>query len=133
LGFGQVEGGDLEAVDEQAGALRVDGVEGDAAEDLGEAELDGGAVFKVIEGLEAEVGMLFDGVAFEDWLAVGVVVVTEVFVEEGARAAAVSVCEDVTAEVGLGVPGWVDFDDFSGGELVVRHGFPLCTPSPRGV
>lgn len=41
---GQVEAGDLEAVEEQAGAARVEVVGGDAFEDLAEGELDAGAV-----------------------------------------------------------------------------------------
>ena len=48
-GFGQVEGGDLEAVEEQAGAFGVDVVGGDAAQDLADGDLDGGAVFGVGE------------------------------------------------------------------------------------
>jgi len=43
--FGEVGGGDLEAVEEQAGALGVDVVGGDAAQDFADGELDGGAVF----------------------------------------------------------------------------------------
>jgi hypothetical protein len=47
-GFGvarQVGAGDLEAVEEEAGAAGVDLVAHDAAEDLADGELDGGAVF----------------------------------------------------------------------------------------
>ena len=42
---GQVEAGDLEAVEEEAGAAGVDVVGGDALEDLADGGLDGGAVF----------------------------------------------------------------------------------------
>jgi len=42
---GQVEAGDLEAVEEQAGALGVDLVGGDALQDLADGGLDGAAVF----------------------------------------------------------------------------------------
>ena len=48
-GLGEVEAGDLEAVEEQAGAAWVDLVGGDALEDVAEGELDGGAVFGVGE------------------------------------------------------------------------------------
>jgi hypothetical protein len=44
-GFGDVQGGDLEAVEEQAGAAGVERVGGDAGEDLADRGLDGGAVF----------------------------------------------------------------------------------------
>jgi hypothetical protein len=44
LRFGQVEAGDLEAVEKQAGAARVDVVGGDALEDFADGVLDGGAV-----------------------------------------------------------------------------------------
>src|SRR5882757_7843391 len=43
--FGEVEAGDLEAVEEEAGAARVDVVGGDALEDLTDGVLDRGAVF----------------------------------------------------------------------------------------
>jgi hypothetical protein len=42
--FGEVEAGDLQAVEEQAGAARVDVVGGDALEDFSDGGLDGGAV-----------------------------------------------------------------------------------------
>jgi hypothetical protein len=44
--FGEVEAGDLEAVEEQAGAARVDVVGGDALEDFSDGGLDGGAIFR---------------------------------------------------------------------------------------
>jgi len=43
-GFGEVEAGDLEAVEEQAGAAGVDVVGGNALEDFADGVLDGGAV-----------------------------------------------------------------------------------------
>jgi hypothetical protein len=43
--FGEVGAGDLEAVEHEAGALVVDVVGGEAAEDFSDGELDGGAVF----------------------------------------------------------------------------------------
>src|SRR3982074_104782 len=45
LRFGEVEAGDLEAVEEEAGAAGVDVVGGDALEDLADGGLDGGSVF----------------------------------------------------------------------------------------
>jgi hypothetical protein len=46
----EVEAGDLEAVEKEAGAARIDGVGGDALEDFADGELDGGAVFGEGEG-----------------------------------------------------------------------------------
>jgi hypothetical protein len=43
--FGQVEAGDLEAVEEKAGATWVDVVGGDTLEDFADGGLDGGTVF----------------------------------------------------------------------------------------
>jgi len=43
--FGEVQGGDLQAVEEQAGAARVEGVFGYAGEDFADGVLDGAAVF----------------------------------------------------------------------------------------
>ena len=45
LGFGEVEAGDLEAIEEEAGAAWVDVVGGDALEDFADGGLDGGTVF----------------------------------------------------------------------------------------
>jgi hypothetical protein len=94
-GAGQVEAGDLEAVEEETGAFGVDLVAGDAAEDLADGALDGGAVFGEREVevrlAGAAAGGVFDGEAG------GVVVVTKFFVAEAWAAAAVSVGEDMTA------------------------------------
>ncbi len=73
---GEVERGDLESVEEQAGAAVVDLAGGDAAEDLGDGKLDGGAV---LGGGELEVGV---GVGDRGGLAGGVVVVAEVLAAE---------------------------------------------------
>ena len=54
-GFREVRGGDLEAVEEEAGALEVEVVGGDAAEDFVDGELDGGAV---LGGGQAEAGLV---------------------------------------------------------------------------
>jgi len=45
FGFGEVEAGDLEAVEEEPRAAGIDLVGGDALEDLADGELDGGLVF----------------------------------------------------------------------------------------
>ena len=47
VGFGQVEAGDLEAVEEQTGAARVDVVGGNSLENDGKTLLDGGTVLGV--------------------------------------------------------------------------------------
>ena len=57
---GEVEAGDLEAVEEKAGAARVEFIGGDALEDLGDGGLDGGAVF---DERQVEGGSLVFGLA----------------------------------------------------------------------
>ena len=80
--FGEVGGGDLEAVEEHAGTFEVDVGEGEAAEDVVEGDLDGGAV---VDAGHEEAAV----VAGEARLAAGgVVVVAEVLSAEGGRAAA---------------------------------------------
>ena len=94
-GAGQVDAGDLEAVEEEAGAFAVDFVAGDAAQDLADGGLDGGAVLG--EG-EVELGLAGAAAArVFDRAAAGVVVVTKFFLGEACAAAAVAVGEDVAA------------------------------------
>ena len=97
-GFGEVEAGGLEGVDEEAGAAGVDVVAGDEVDDFGEGVLDAGALGEVgvagEDGLEAADG---EGLAVGDGAAGGVVVVAEVLAGEGGGAAAASVGEDVAA------------------------------------
>jgi hypothetical protein len=102
-GAGQVDAGDLEAVEEEAGALGVDLVGGDAAEDFADGALDGGAVLGVgqVEGGAAATALAWVG----DRAAGGVVVVTELFVAEAGAGAAASVGEDVAALVLLDLFG----------------------------
>jgi hypothetical protein len=105
LGCGawEVAACDLETVEEEAGAFGVDLVAGDAAEDLAEGELDGGAVFG--EG-DVEVGLT--GAAFAwvfDGAAGGVVVVTKFFVAEAWAATAMATGEDVAALEAFGGVG----------------------------
>ncbi len=96
-GFGEVEGGDLEAVEEQAGSSGVDFVGGDALEDFSDGGLDGGAVFGQGEG--EGVGAAASGLWVYDGFARGVVVVAELFGAEGGALAAAAVGEDVAALV----------------------------------
>jgi hypothetical protein len=100
LGFGEVEAGDLEAVEEEAGAARVDVVGGDALQDLPDGVLNGGSVFRErqVEGGAAAAALAW----VRDGFAGGVVVVAEVFSAEAWAGAAVAVGEDVAALVLLG-------------------------------
>jgi hypothetical protein len=93
--FGEGEGGDLEAVEEQAGAARVEGVGGDAGEDFAEGEADGGVVFedREVEGGAAGAAPARVG----EGLAGGVVVVAEFFGAEAGGLAAAALGQDVAA------------------------------------
>jgi hypothetical protein len=89
--FGEVEAGDLEAVEEQAGAAGVEFAGGDALEYESDGCLDGGSVFGERK---------FECVGFGERVftaAGGVVVIAEVFVAEADGGTAVSVGEDVAA------------------------------------
>ncbi len=92
---GQVHAGDLQAVEEQAGAARVDVVGGDALQDLAEGELESGAVVWPGEVEGAETGLASGGVLYR--LAVGVVEVAELLVAEARAAAAAACSKDVAA------------------------------------
>jgi len=100
LDFGEVEAGDLEAVEEEAGAAGVDVVGGDALEDLADGSLDRGAVFGEwqVEGGAAAAALAWVG----DGFARGVVVVAELFLAKAWAGAAVAVGEDVAALVLFG-------------------------------
>ncbi len=114
---GQVEAGDLEAVEEEAGALGVDLVAGDAEQDLADGALDGGAVLG--QG-DVEVGLAAATVAgVLDRAAGGVVVVAELLVAQAWAAAAVAVGEDVAALVA-----------FRG---VLHGGIPRCTDKSQSL
>jgi len=100
LGLGQVEAGDLEAVEEEAGAARVDVVGGDALEDLADGGLDGGAVFG--KGQVEGGGSAAASFRIGDGFSGGVVVVAELFAAQAWAGAAVAVGEDVAALVLFG-------------------------------
>ena len=97
---GQVGAGDLEGVEEEAGAAWVDVVGGDAAEDLADRGLDGGSVFGIGQLEGGAAGAAPGGV--EDGAAGGVVVVAELLLAQAWAAAAVSVGEDVAAAEAFG-------------------------------
>ncbi|HEY1993398.1 MAG TPA: hypothetical protein VGG81_03260 [Edaphobacter sp.] len=103
LRFGEVEAGDLEAVEEKAGAARVDVVFGDALEDFADGGLDGGAVFRErqVEGGAAASALFW----VADRAAGGVVVVAELFVVQAGAAATAAVGEDVAALEAFGCVG----------------------------
>jgi hypothetical protein len=106
-GFGEIEAGDLETVEEEAGAAGIDVVGGDAAENFADGLLDGRAVFGEgeVEGGAAALALLGIGDGFPG----GVVVVAEVFSAEAGAAAAAAVGEDVAALVLFGCFGfWLD-------------------------
>jgi hypothetical protein len=120
--FGQVEARDLEAVEEKAGAARVDFVGGDAAQDFADGVLDGGAVLWGGEG-EAGLAALAGGGVLNG--AAGVVVevaetVGSFGAADGWAAAAAAVGEDVAA---LEAGGF----DVSGDDFGCHAG---GTPSP---
>ena len=96
----EVDGGDLQAVEKQAGAFGVDFVGGDALQHGADGVLDGGAVvghFQVKAGFAALTGVAVGQVG--DGPAGGVVPVAERLVAQRWAAAAVSTGEDVTAVV----------------------------------
>jgi hypothetical protein len=124
FGFGglvvfEVGGGDLEGVEEESGAARVEVVLGDAGDDLAEGLLDGGAAAGLGELEGAAAGLAEAGVG--DGLALGVVVVAELFAAQGGGAAAAALGEGVAALVAAeGVVALFDLLD----ELVHAFGLP---------
>jgi hypothetical protein len=96
-GLGEVETGDLEAVEQEACAARVDVVGGDSLKNLADGGLDGGAVFgqRQLEGGTAAPASARVG----DGPAGGVMVVTELFLAEAWTGATASIHEDVAALV----------------------------------
>ncbi len=104
-GFGEVEAGDLEAVEEEAGAAGVDVVGCDALKDFADGGLDCGTVFgqREVEGGAAAAALARVG----DGPAGGVVVVAELLLAEAGAGAAAAVGEDVAALVLFGGLGGV--------------------------
>lgn len=92
---GDVDGGDLEAEEDESGAAGVDVVEGDRGEDLAEGGLDVGAGARLGDGEASAAGVA--GLGIGRGFARLVVVVAVVLVAQGGAAAAVSVDEDVVA------------------------------------
>jgi hypothetical protein len=119
---GEVGGGDLKAAEKDGTELPVDLTVGEAVEDVVDGEMEGGSV--VDAGHDEHAGAVGDGFSF----AGAAVVVAEFEAAQSGRAAAVSVGEDVTAEVAaFGVDG-----GFVGGAGVdVRHGKYLLYLGPK--
>ena len=104
-GFGEVEAGDLEAVEEEAGAAGVDVVGGDALKDFADGGLDCRAVFGQ---REVEVGAAAAALSWvRGWFSRGVMVVAELLAAQAWTGAAASVGEDVAALVLFGGFGGV--------------------------
>jgi len=95
LRFGQVEAGDLEAVEQETGAAGIDVIGGDALEDFADGELNGATVFR--NGQVKGAAALLAGDRVGNRFAGPVVVIAKVFVAERWTGAAVPVGEDVAA------------------------------------
>ncbi|WP_348269188.1 hypothetical protein [Edaphobacter sp. DSM 109919] len=97
--FGQVEAGDLQAVEEQTGLFRREVVAGDTLKDFGDGGQDGAAIFEWGQ-LKLRPGPALPLLVGE--AACGVMVVTEVLAMQRWAAASVAVDEDVAAAVAFG-------------------------------
>jgi hypothetical protein len=95
--LGEVEAGDLKAVEEEAGAAGIDVVGGDALENFADRGLDRGAVFgqRQMEAGAAVATLFWIGDRFSG----GVVVVAKLFLTQARTLAAAAVGEDVAALV----------------------------------
>lgn len=98
-----VAGGELEGVEDEAGAVDVELVGCETDGELAEGVLQRGAIGGGVE-VEASAGAA--GVGVGEGAAVGVVVVAEGFAAEGGGAAAVGVGEEVVAGGDVGWHGW---------------------------
>ncbi len=100
--FGEVEAGDLEAVEDDAAATSVEVVGGDALHDDVDRLLDSGAVYRQrdFEGGAAAAAV----VSYRGWdgSAGGMVEVAEVLLAQAGAAAVAAVGEDVAALVAVG-------------------------------
>ncbi len=128
---GEVDAGDLEAVEEEAGAAGVELLEGDAGEDGGDGLLDGGAVFDEGEVEGGAAAFTLAGVL--EGAAGGVVEVAEGFAAEAGAAALAAVGVDVAAAeacgVGCGEIGWcLVADGVRGDGVLVLHS--VVSPYP---
>jgi len=104
--FGQGDDGGLQAVEQQAGAARVQIVGGDAFEHQRDGVQDAAAVAELVGAGElegAEAGLALGGVL--DGAARGVVLVAELLPAQAGRGAAVSVGKDVAAAEAVAVVG----------------------------
>ncbi len=137
--LGEVGGGDLEAVEEEASPARVDLIGGDAAEDIDDGELEAGAVVAIgkveVEGAPAAA----TGAGVRGGFAGGVVVVAELFPAECGRAAAAAVGLYVAALeafwLNIGHDGvWALHPSVwqSLRTIRVRSGLPVCVFPSRG-
>jgi len=93
----QVSAGDLQAVEQQAGAARVELVGGDALQDLADGELDGGAVFGHGQGEVGAAGGARGHLRGRDRRTRGVVEVAERLAAQAGAAAARAADVDVAA------------------------------------
>ena len=97
LRAGQVQAGDLEAIEQQAGAARVELVGGDALQDFADGELDGGAVLGERHFELRAAGRAGGDLVSRHGLARGVVEVAKFFATQARALAAAAVGEDVAA------------------------------------
>ena len=97
----EVDGGDLKAVEEKAGAARIDLVEGDAGENLCDGELDGGTILDEGQVEGGTAAFALTGVL--EGAAGGVVEVAEGFPAEADAAALAAVGVDVAALEAFGL------------------------------
>ena len=106
LRLGQVEAGDLEAVEQETGSAGIEVIGGYALKDFADGALDGAAVFR--DGQVKLAATLLSADRIGDGFAGLVVVVAEVFVAECWAGATVPVGEDVAAletDGGAGICG----------------------------
>jgi len=107
LRFREVEGGDLQSVEQQTGAPGVDDAQGDALQDEADSCLDGAAVLGQWEVEDLALGHVAARGRFGPMDVV--VIEAEEFAAEGATAAAAAVGEDVAALVGFRLSFGLDF------------------------
>jgi hypothetical protein len=123
----EVDAGDLEAIEQEAGAAAVELIGGEAEQDLADGGLDGGTVFRAgkDEGTLADADA-FLCFSFWNGFAGDVVVVAELFPLETGRAAAMAGELDVAAleASGCGRVRLGGFGGGAGGWIYVHGGMP---------